>query len=50
MNASNTIKLEIVTSTEHKARVNAELTVRKKHKAFFTKIVYIEYLSIHGKS
>lgn len=30
MNASNTIKLEIVASTEHKARVNAELAARRK--------------------
>lgn len=50
MNASNTIKLEIVASTEHKARVNAELTARKKHKAFFTRIVYIKYLGIYRKS
>lgn len=32
MNASNTIKLKIVASTEHKARVNAELTARKNTK------------------
>lgn len=38
MNASNTIKLEIVASTEHKARVNAELAACRKHKVFFTKI------------
>lgn len=50
MNASNTIKLEIVASTEHKAHVNAELTARKKHKAFFTRIVYIKYLGIYRKS
>lgn len=50
MNSSNTIKLEIVASTEHKACVNAELTVRKKHKAFFTKIVNVKYLGIHRKS
>ena len=36
MNASNTIKLEIVASTEHKA--------------FFTKIVNVKYLGIHRKS
>nr|DAU41276.1 MAG TPA: hypothetical protein [Crassvirales sp.] len=42
MNASNTIKLEIVASTENKARINAERAVRKKHKAFFTKIVYVK--------
>lgn len=50
MNASNTIKLEIVASTERKARVNAELTARKKHKVFFTKIVNVKYLGIHRKS
>lgn len=49
MNASNTIKLEIVASTENKARINAERAVRKKHKAFFTKIVYVKYLGIHKK-
>ena len=32
MNTSNTIKLEIVASTEHKARIHAELTVRKNIK------------------
>lgn len=50
MNASNTIKLEIVASTERKARVNAELTARKKHKVFFTRIVNVKYLGIHRKS
>lgn len=50
MNASNTIKFEIVASTENKARVNAERTACKKHKAFFTRIVYIKYLGIHRKS
>lgn len=50
MNASNTIKFEIVASTENKARVNAERTARKKHKAFFTRIVHIKYLGIHRKS
>lgn len=49
MNASNTIKLEIVASTERKARVNVELIARKKHKAFFTKVVYVKYLGIHRK-
>lgn len=49
MNASNTIKLEIVASTKRKARVNAELAARKKHKAFFTRIVYVKYLGIHKK-
>lgn len=49
MNASNTIKLEIVASTERKARINAEIKARKKHKAFFTKVVYVKYLGIHKK-
>lgn len=49
MNTSNTIKLEIVASTENKARVNAELATRRKHKAFFTKIVNVKYLGIHKK-
>ena len=49
MNASNTIKLEIVASTERKARINAELAARRKHKAFFTRIVYVKYLGIHRK-
>lgn len=49
MNASNTIKLEIVASTEHKARVNAELAARRKHKVFFTKIVNVKYLGILKK-
>ena len=49
MNASNTIKLEIVASTENKARVNAELAARRKYKVFFTKIVNVKYLGILKK-
>jgi hypothetical protein len=50
MNASNTIKLEIVASTEHKARINAKFEARKKYLAFFTKIVNVKYLGIYRKS
>lgn len=50
MNSSNVVKIEIETSTENKARVNAEIKARKKYNTNFVKSVNVKYLGIYKES
>ena len=50
MDSSNVVKIEIETSTENKARVNAEIKARKKYNTNFVKSVNVKYLGIYKKS